>query len=119
MSIETDNLIEKSDKDSIQSNDGRFDSKFNENINLGGQSQLDTILSDMTAVSNKSALQYKRLSDRCFFWTALVLHLFLVLCAMTVNNLDIVIEFTGAIGSSSTLFLFPGLAYILAIRKYG
>ena len=106
-SIETDNMIEKSDLDS----------------NAGGkereQDKLDTILSEISASSNKSALQYKKLSDRCFFWTAIVLHLALVVTAMLVENLDTVIEFTGAIGCSSNLFLFPGLAYILALRKYG
>ena len=120
MSIETDNLIEKSDGDSMESNGERRDGNFNENnMQDDDHIRLDTILSDMTAVSNKSALQYKRLSDSCFFWTALMLHIFLVVCAMTVNDLDIVIEFTGAIGCSSTLFLFPGLAYILALHKYG
>ena len=116
MSIETDNLIEKSDRDSMESNGEQREGNYNMHDE---HNRLDTILSDMTAVSNKSALQYKRLSDSCFFWTALVLHIFLVVCAMTVNDLDIVIEFTGAIGCSSTLFLFPGLAYILALAKYG
>merc|ERR1712156_142194 len=72
----------------------------------------------MTASTNKSALQYKKLSDGCFFWTALVLHV-LVACAMTITDLDIVIEFAGAVGASSNMFLFPGLAYILALRKFG
>ena len=83
------------------------------------QDKLDTILSEISASTSKSALQYKKLSDRCFFWTAVVIHLALVAMAMFVTNLDTVIEFTGAIGCSANLFLFPGLAYILALRKYG
>ena len=82
------------------------------------QDKLDTILSEISASTSKSALQYKKLSDRCFFWTAIVLHLALVVSAILVINLDTVIEFAGAIGCSSNLFLFPGLAYILALRKY-
>ena len=104
-SIETDNMIEKSDLDS---NAGK------ENA----QDKLDTILSEISASTSKSALQYKKLSDRCFFWTAIVLHLALIVTAMWVTNLDTVIEFAGAIGCSANLFLFPGLAYILALRKY-
>ena len=100
-------MIEKSDMDSRG------------NIEDFMQDRLDTILSEMTACSNKSALQYKKLSDGCFFWTALVLHIVLVACAMTITDLDIVIEFAGAVGASSNMFLFPGLAYILALRKFG
>ena len=100
-------MVEKSDLDSKA---GRED--------VHGE-RLDTILSDISASSNKSALQYKKLSDRCFNWTAIVLHLALVGTAMMVTNLDTVIEFAGAIGSSANLFLFPGLAYILALHKYG
>ena len=84
--------------------------KSDSNTNLGGdgggiettvQDKLDTILSEVTACTNKSALQYKKLSDSCFFWASLLLHISILASAMTVKNLDIVIEFAGAIGCSS------------------
>ena len=38
---------------------------------------------------------------------------------MFVENIDTVFDFAGAIGSSSIMFLFPGLGYILALREFG
>ena len=38
---------------------------------------------------------------------------------MLVENIDTVFNFSGAIGSSALMFLFPGLGYILALRQFG
>jgi len=37
---------------------------------------------------------------------------------MSVKDINSIFNFTGAIGSSSVMFLFPGLSYILALREY-
>ena len=79
----------------------------------------ETATSDFTVVSNKSALTYKKLPDSVFFWTALMLHLVTVGLSMTIDDITVVFEFTGAVGSSSIMFLFPSVAYILALNKYG
>jgi len=93
----------------------RSDSNSNSDRNEG---RLDTILSEMSACSNKTVLQYKTLSDNVFFWTTLFLHLGVVISAMLIPNIDIVLELTGAIGCSANTFLFPGVAFLLALRKY-
>lgn len=49
----------------------------------------------------------------------MILHLVTVGIAMTIENIEVVFEFTGAIGSSSIMFLFPSVAYLLALSKYG
>ena len=73
----------------------------------------------MTAVSNKSALTYKKLSDSVFFWSTIILQLFIVTLALSISNIEVVFEFIGAVGSSSIMLLFPGLAYIVCLHKYG
>ena len=54
-----------------------------------------------------------------FFWTTVFLHITSLLIAMLVENIDTVFNFSGAIGSSALMFLFPGLGYILALRQFG
>ena len=49
----------------------------------------------------------------------MVLHILVLTCAVTIESLEILFEFSGAIACGSTMFLFPGIAYILALRKYG
>ena len=80
---------------------------------------MDSASSIYTVATNKSELTYKRLSDSVFFWTAVLLHVTSLGIAMSVENIDTVFEFTGAIGCSSIMFLFPGLGYILALREFG
>ena len=107
--IETDNLLEKSDAVTKQ---------FNETEKIS-EGRLDTMGSELSQCSVKSALTYKSLSDNYFFWTALILHILVLICALTIQSLDILFEFAGAITCGSVMFLFPGVAYILALRKYG
>ena len=95
---ETDSLIAKEDLSSIT-----------EENNSDNSTQL-------TVASDKSALTYKKLSDRVFFWTTVFLHITSLTIAMLVEDIRTVINFSGAIGSSSLMFLFPGLAFILALR---
>ena len=59
------------------------------------------------------------LSDRVFFWTALLLHVAVLSFAMAIEKIDNVVLFTGTIGGASVTFLFPGLAYIVALRHFG
>ena len=99
---ETDKLINKSES--------------NPNPDLG---RPETAYSDLSGSSTKSTLTYKNLSDAFFFATALVLHSIILSLATSITNIDVVFDYAGAVGSSSMMFLFPGLAYILALRKYG
>ena len=101
MPQETDNLIEREDTKE----------KYTMRSSAGS--------SECTINSAKSALTYKNMSDRIFFWTALVLHFSVLALAMSISNLDRVFEFLGAVGSCFYIFLFPGLSYILALRRYG
>lgn len=64
-------------------------------------------------------MTYKQLSDKVFFWTALLLHLAVLSFAMAIQKIDNVVLFTGTIGGASITFLFPGLAYIVAFRHFG
>ena len=81
--------------------------------------EIDSASSIYTVATDKSELTYKKLSDSVFFWTAVLLHVTSLGIAMSVENIDTVFEFTGAIGCSSIMFLFPGLGYILALREFG
>ena len=107
--IETDNLLEKSDQITKQ----LYETDKN------SEGRRDTMGSELSACSAKSALTYKSLSDNYFFWTALILHIMILSLALTIQSIEILFEFAGAISCGSAMFLFPGVAYILALRKYG
>ena len=100
--LETDKLINKSES--------------NPNPDLG---RPESAYSDLSGSSTKSALTYKNMSDAFFFTTALVLHSIILGLSISITNIDDVFDYAGAVGSSSMMFLFPGLTYILALQKYG
>lgn len=62
---------------------------------------------------------YKKLPDTYFFWAALVIQVIIVVLAISITDIKLVYEIAGAVGGTSILFLFPGVAYILVLRKYG
>lgn len=76
-------------------------------------------ISNSSDLSNKSALTYTKLSDRVFFWVTLVLHVSTLGMALLIEDLDSVFEFISAFGTSFIMLLYPGLIYILAVRKFG
>ena len=80
---------------------------------------METLTSDLSACSVKSALTYKSLSDNFFFWTALIIHVTVLILAMVIKDLEVLFEASGSISGGCIMFLFPGLAYILTLRKYG
>ena len=79
----------------------------------------ETCTSEFTMQSTKSALTYKQLPERLFFWTAVLLHAITLSLAIMIDNLDSVFDFLGSVGCSCIMFLFPGVAYILALKRYG
>jgi len=52
-------------------------------------------------------------------YTALLMHLSVIIFALSVESIDAVFDFAGAIGSSATMFLFPGIAYIVSLKRFG
>ena len=68
--------------------------------------------------SNKSQLAYKNLSDSVFFWTTLILQVTILTLATTIEDISVIFDFIGAFGGASQMFLFPAVAYLLALNKY-
>lgn len=60
-----------------------------------------------------------KLSEDFNTWIALFLHIAILSIAMCVKNIDLLLEFLGSVGFPSLMFLFPGVGYILALRRYG
>ncbi len=79
----------------------------------------DSGASSATANTARSALTYKKLSDNVFLWTALIMQITVIVLAITVQSIDTFFEIGGAIGASATIFFFPGLAYLVALSRYG
>lgn len=42
-----------------------------------------------------------------------------IIIALSVESIDAVFDFAGAIGSSATMFLFPAIAYITSLKRFG
>ena len=80
---------------------------------------METHSSDLSACSVKSALNYKSLPEKYFFWTALISHLTILTLALTIKDLEFVYEMTGLMYGGFFGLLVPGLTYILMLRKYG
>lgn len=47
------------------------------------------------------------------------MHLSVIVIALSVESIDAVFDFAGAIGSSATMFLFPAIAYIVSLKRFG
>lgn len=75
--------------------------------------------SNATINSVKSALTYKQLSERVFFWTTIVLHAAILLLSVTIKDLTVVFDFTGAISATMMTFIFPAVGYLVALSRYG
>ena len=67
----------------------------------------------------KSALTYKQLSDNVFNWAAIIIHVSTVTLAISIEDIAIVFEVCGSIGSNAIMFFLPGVGYLLALRRYG
>ena len=100
-SLETDKMIERDDE--VTDDD----------------SDRESIKSQMTATSVKSALTYKQLSDRVFFWVTVSLHSTILLLSILISDLTVVFDFTGGICATLMMFVFPGVGYLVALRRYG
>ena len=77
-----------------------------------------TASSEYTINSTKSQLTYKDLNDTVFFWTTVILQIGIMTMALTIEDIDVIFDFIGVIGCASQTFLFPSVAYLLAVNKY-
>jgi amino acid permease len=75
--------------------------------------------SSATFNSVRSGLTYKKLSDNVFLLTAVILHATIVILALTLTSVESLFDFVGAIGASATMFGFPAIAYIVALKRHG
>ena len=60
------------------------------------------------------AASLSHLSDRAFFWTAVILQLAITTIALSFRSIVDVVNFIGAFSASYQVFLFPGLVYLKA-----
>lgn len=98
--LETDKLLERDDT-------------------MTDDSDHESQASNATINSVKSALTYKQLSDRVFFWTTVVLHAGILFLSVTIKDLTVVFDFSGAISATMLTFIFPAVAYLVALSRYG
>ena len=59
------------------------------------------------------------ISEELYFWVTLLIHVTFVGVALITDNIEWLIEVSGAFGFGSFAFLFPSLAYILTVSKFG
>ena len=69
--------------------------------------------------SEKSELEYQSLPERVHFWTSLSSHAIILILAILIRDVSVVFEFAGTISCSFATFYFPGIGYLLALKKYG
>ena len=79
----------------------------------------DSVVSETSISSGRSGLSYKKLPDRVFFWTALLLLASMVFVAIVVSSVEAVFDFLGAFGCNSITFLFPALGYLVTLHRFG
>ena len=63
-----------------------------------------------------SELAYKKLPDSVQNWSSFLLHLFILLFAVSIKDIAVVFEFVGAIGSSFNQYFFPAVGLLLASK---
>lgn len=96
-----------------------YDETLNQSLSkkLCARMNTSSQLLNQKEVGSDDGLTYKRLPDRVFFWSALSLQVIMLVLALTVSAIESVFGFVGAIGASSIMFFFPGIAYLTVLRK--
>lgn len=69
--------------------------------------------------TEKSDLTYKKLSNNVQDLITLIVHLLILLLAIMIKDIATVFDFTGSIGCSFISYFFPGIGYLLALRRFG
>ena len=59
------------------------------------------------------------LSDRVFFWNAVILQTIVVIIAISVKDLGVIAEIVGILSGSTVMLLFPSLSYIICMNRFG
>ena len=94
---------------------------------VGYDTQVESVQSDSendanslnSVISLKSDLTYKTLSDDFFYWTAIIQHVVSLYFAIKIKGILEISEFMGAIPSTLQFFIFPSIAYIATLSRYG
>ena len=58
------------------------------------------------------------LTDRVYFWHAVILHASCIILAILVQNIDVIFDLAGAICCAFSIFLFPAIGYLVAHMRY-
>ena len=103
--LETDQMVEKSDTITA--------------VEAEKKASQSTSNSEYSAITAKSALTYKLLSDRVFILSAIFIHVATISLAVTITDIAVVFEVCGSITSNAQMFFFPGVGYLLALNRYG
>lgn len=94
-----------------------YDEILNRSLSRKLQAQVVNLLYK-DSQQDDDGLTYKRLSDRVFFWSALILQVIMLVLALTVSAIENVFGFVGAVGASSIMFFFPGVSFLTAMHRY-
>ena len=65
-----------------------------------------------------STLSMLNLSDRAYFWHAVILHASCLILAILVEKIDVIFDLAGAICCAFSIFLFPAIGYLVAHHRY-
>ena len=65
-----------------------------------------------------STLDMLDLTDRVYFWHAVILHASCIILAILVQNIDVIFDLAGAICCAFSIFLFPAIGYLVAHKRY-
>ena len=66
-----------------------------------------------SALSQKSELAYKQLSDTTFFTYTISMYTAMIVCAIVIKDVTKIFDSLSAFGSSCLVFLFPGGFFLM------
>jgi len=64
-------------------------------------------------------LTYKSLPDLTQNLITLATHLTIIIVAMLITDISTIFDFVGTVASSGITYLFPAVAYLTALSRYG
>lgn len=74
---------------------------------------------NQTGVSKRSTMAYKEMNHCVYISVTLSVFIFQIVGAIVIGDIGVLFEFVSAIAYSNLSFIFPGLFFLLAERKYG
>ena len=85
---------------------------------MGLNNSAEVDINDMIEPKSRNSMAYKEMSYPLYFSVTVLLYGVEILGACLINDIGLIFEFISAISISALAFIFPGVFYLMAEKKF-